>query len=132
MYTYNRRRSFPPKSHPNGFIKPGTEIKIPNDCIHSFDMLLEAGSDVNAQDHNGDTALHVLVGKAMRSRQRRLPPHERTHFLDLDNQVGSAVKLLLHYGARVDIRNGEGKGVLDMAAEVENGELMEALLGHGV
>ena len=66
--------------------------------LHAFRLLLEAGSDVNARDLHGRTALHLIAAN---------------HFLDTEGNRLKASELLLAEGVDRSVRDSEGKVAAD-------------------
>lgn len=73
--------------------------------VNGVRLLVEAGADANAVDHDGNTALHDAV-------------LSRQHLV---------VALLVASGANVGLRNHEGKSPLDLAQASGYRPAMEAL-----
>ena len=67
------------------------------------------GADVNLVDHAGETPLHVAA------RRGEL----------------SCAQVLVHYGARSDIKDKDGETALDLAREQGNEDLFKLLKQHG-
>ena len=72
---------------------------IASDRLNAVAAALRALPDVNVQDKNGNTPLHAIIAL------RRYPGSESEQIL----------KLLAAQGARIDIKNKDGKVAADMA-----------------
>ena len=70
-----------------------------NPRIEAFRELLDAGSDVNARDNQGRTALHVLAVD---------------HFSDKEGNKVKAASLLLARGIDISARDGKGETAVDL------------------
>ena len=79
-------------SHTN--YKEGT-----NPRIEAFRELLDAGSDVNARDNQGRTALHVLAGD---------------RFSEKEGNKMQAASLLLARGIDISAHDGNGETAVDL------------------
>ncbi len=66
---------------------------------------MRKGADVNAADHAGETPLHIAA------RRGEL----------------SCAQVLLHHGARSDIRDRDGQTALDLAREQRKEDLVKLL-----
>lgn len=64
-----------------------------SEALASLKLLMDAGTDINAQDNNGDTPLHQATEK----------------------ELGVKVQCLLQLGAKPDIKNNNGKTAKDIA-----------------
>jgi ankyrin repeat protein len=64
-----------------------------SDPLDGIRLLLDAGADVNAADYSGNTALHMAAAR----------------------QADRIIELLAARGARVDVRNAQGRTPLDIA-----------------
>lgn len=73
--------------------------------------VLNSGIDINAQDDKGNTILMHWISR---------------------NQLNTEIfKLLMQAGAKVDLRNNEGKTALQLAKEKNNDELIKLLKAFG-
>ena len=70
-----------------------------NPRIEAFRELLDAGSDVNARDDQGRTALHILAVD---------------HFSDKEGNKMKAASLLLARGIDISAHDGNGKTAVDL------------------
>ena len=83
-----------------------------NSRMDAFQILLDAGSDVNAKTHRGTNALHALAA---------------CHYADsLGNRL-KAAKLLVDRGVDVDACDEDGKTALDLL-DARDEELRRYLL----
>ena len=93
-------RTEPPRSTPSWNIRRTSNPEKPR--FRTVDVLMRAGSDLNYQDKNGNTALHYLA----------------------DGRIGGARQLteaLLQRGARTDIKNRQGLTPVDIASAERDG-----------
>lgn len=74
-----------------------TALKEP----HAIQKLINAGADLNTQIWGGDTPLHKAVEQAL-------------HYPLTDNPYLPGIELLLKHGARKDIKNKDGKTVVEL------------------
>lgn len=72
-------------------------------------LLIRSGANIDAQDDDGDTALHAAAQAG-----------------DLD-----MVRLLISKKARVSVKNDSGKSALDLACAGNKSKVIEHLLKHG-
>lgn len=88
-----------PKKHTQYLLNELFSLKYSNNRINNqlLDLLLKFDANINARDVNGNTPIHKLVQK---------------------NKVAEC-NLLLKKGARLDIRNMQGKTAVDLADSVE-------------
>lgn len=75
------------------------QLSNSNPRLDAFRLLLEAGSDVNARDSQGRTALHIIAAN---------------HFLDTEGNRLKASELLLAKGVDRSVRDSEGKAAADL------------------
>ncbi len=66
-------------------------------------LLLEAGADVNALDHNDKTPLHIML----------------QHHQDTNRENSRIIKLLLDAGADLSLKDDEGAAPLDYAKTLD-------------
>jgi len=83
-----------------------------NPRLDTFRMLLEAGSDVNASDIKGRTALHVLAAD---------------RFFDRDGNRPKAIRLLLASGIERSARNAEDRTAAELLqpGEIELAHILD-------
>ena len=84
-------------------------LSIENDDIHKIRHLLKTESDINSQDHMGNTALLLAV------------KHKRLE----------VVKLLIQSGARIDVINKMGEHPVSIAVSAGLHQILEELLQAG-
>ena len=88
-------------------------LRSSNPRLDALRILLEAGSNVNARDVQGWTALHVLAAD---------------RFTDVEGNRLNATKLLLARGIDCFARNSEGKTAADLLqpTDTEMGQLLDS------
>ena len=84
----------------------GITIAAGDGNMAQVNQYLNNGANVNFQDHNGNTALHLAV--------------ENNHF--------DIIKLLLERGASMTIQNQAGNTALDIAIQQGNNEIINYLI----
>ncbi len=91
-------------------------------------LLLDSGADVNARNQSGQTPLHGLDAAASALNNKRVSAREQRA---LTRQMAVAVVLLRHHGARLEVRDEDGRTPLNLLAENAPGKVIEDLLLAG-
>ena len=76
-----------------------------------MDILIRHGSDVNAEDANQSTPLHLAASSRLKLE-------------------GTIVRLLLKYGAKVNAKDSGGRTPLDIATSEGNSWIVKLLSDH--
>jgi ankyrin repeat protein len=89
------------------------------ECVR---LLVEAGANVNARDHNGNTALHVSFTTDVAEELLKLGADVNARNNDGETPIfttfdDAAIPLFIEHGADLTIRNNKGQTVMEAAKD---------------